>query len=77
LTIICFAYKLAASQIGGDMIQLDLFREITEAEIIKIEIYNLKESQDNIRRGLFARHNTLFTMIQNLSKEIEELKNGR
>jgi len=59
------------------MIQLDLFREITESEIIKSEINSLKESKDNIRRAIFARHNTLFNMIQNLEKELEILKNGR
>ncbi len=59
------------------MIQLDLFREITEFDVIKAEICNLKETQDNTRRAIFARHNTLFNLIQSLQKEMEELKNGR
>ncbi|CAB4166021.1 hypothetical protein UFOVP844_6 [uncultured Caudovirales phage] len=59
------------------MVQLDLFRRTSDLDILKSEIINLKETQDNTRRGMFARHNTLFSMIQNLEREIEELKNGR
>lgn len=59
------------------MVQLDLFRRTSDLDILKSELINLKETQDNIRRGMFARHNTLFSMLQNLEREIEELKSGR
>lgn len=41
------------------MLQLDLFHEYTEVEVLELEIRSLKKSQDKLRKALFARHGEL------------------
>lgn len=53
--------------------QLDLFEN---DKFIELEnyIYQLKKSQENIRKGIFARHHDLSAMIIMLVKRIDELE---
>ena len=39
-----------------------------------LEIYNLKEKHNNVRRGLFGRHESLKKEVAELKKQIEELR---
>ena len=55
-------------------VQLDLFIEYDETAQIKIELYKLRQSQENLRRGLFARHGDLAKHTLSLYEEIEQLK---
>ncbi len=63
-----------------EYIQLDMFNN-TEMDFVKEEIklcfnkfdLSIKRS-DNVRRGLFARHNELEKRIQNLETDNENLK---
>lgn len=41
---------------------------------IWMELYDLKEKQNNTRRGLFSRHEHMKKEIAQLRQEIEELK---
>lgn len=56
------------------VIQFDLFHEVTEMDVVRAEVNALKESQDKVRNGMFARHSALWKLIMELQKEIEELK---
>jgi hypothetical protein len=55
-------------------VQLDLFREMTSDDILKAEIDELKERQENMRRGLFARHNDMVKLVFSLQNEVEGLQ---
>lgn len=39
-----------------------------------LEIYEIKEKHNNVRRGLFGRHEALKKEVAELKKQIEELK---
>lgn len=54
--------------------QLDLFGEVTEFQVFKEELDKVKQANENVRRGLFARHNELFKLYQKQQEEIENLK---
>ena len=54
------------------MNQLELF-SLNDVERLSIEVKKVKESSDNVRRGLFARHNELAKMYMDLHKKYEEL----
>ncbi len=56
------------------MIQLDLFREFDEHEALKEEVRQLKESQDKVRKKLFAEHGKLAKMYLQLHNEFEDWK---
>jgi len=53
-------------------VQLELF-EIPETERMMGEIRSLEKSVDNIRRGLFARHEELAKKYLELRDEVERL----
>lgn len=55
-------------------VQLDLFEEQTEELFLQKEIGALIKAQDNLRRGLFARHNELAKAYVKQQEEIEALK---
>ncbi len=55
-------------------VQLDFFESYDETAQIKIELYKLRQSQDNLRRGLFARHGDLVKHTLSLYDEIDKLK---
>ena len=53
--------------------QLDIFEE-TDISSLKEEMKKVKETSDNVRKGLFARHNELAKMFLEQKKEIDYLK---
>ncbi len=62
-------------------IQMDFFQENDEFEIFRSEIKALEQRQENVRKGLFARHNKLesalnelLNMYIKLQEEVSELK---
>ena len=55
-------------------VQLDLFRETTSDDILKAEIDELKERQENMRRGLFARHNDVVKLVFSLQEQVSSLQ---
>lgn len=42
-----------------EAIQLDLFEDYTEERLLELRMENLEESQNKLRKGLFARHTNL------------------
>ena len=59
----------------SSIIQFDLFEPIpTEAEMLKIELLTLRESQNKLRKGLFARHSHLAQMYLELHNRLEMLE---
>lgn len=57
-------------------IQYDLFDpRPTEMSTLKMEMESLKASQDNVRKGLFARHNEMMKLIMQLDKELSAVRN--
>ncbi len=55
-------------------IQYDMFEPNDELSLTKKEIALIKEQQNNLRRGLFARHNELMKLYVKQQEEIDELK---
>lgn len=53
--------------------QLDIFEEVN-ISILKDELKKVKDSSDNVRKGLFARHNELAKMFLAQQQEIDYLK---
>lgn len=53
--------------------QLQLF-EMTETDRLSQKIQGCITSQDNLRRGMFSRHDALFKMYSEMKDEIEEAK---
>lgn len=55
-------------------IQLDFFQEYDEFAVMKVELHKMRSAQDNLRRGLFARHGDLVKHTLALYDEIEQLR---
>lgn len=55
-------------------LQLDLFYEIDEIEALRIQVTELKHAQDNLRKGLFKRHQELASAYLTLVHDIETMK---
>jgi len=53
--------------------QLELIEQ-SELELIKCEMKKVKESSENVRKGLFARHNELAKMYLEQKEELEKIK---
>jgi len=53
------------------MIQLDFFQSHDELDLIRIELKSIKESNDKVRKGMFARHNELAKILLNISERLE------
>jgi len=47
---------------------------LLEAKSVWQEIYEIKEKQNNIRRGLFSRHEHMKTEVCSLKKELHEIR---
>ena len=54
-------------------IQLDLFEEVTEISMLRKEIDLLHQSNDNVRKGLFARLNAMGELVLKQQAEIDKL----
>ena len=55
------------------MIQLEFF-EISQQEKLEAEIQKLKESQNKLRKSIFARNSELMNMYNDLVTEFDEFK---
>lgn len=55
-------------------IQQDLFDNPSEIDMLRTDLFAVKKSNDNVRRGMFARHNELMKLILEQRQQIEELK---
>jgi lactam utilization protein B len=55
-------------------IQYDMFRETTETDLMQAEFSALKESQDKVRRKLFAQNGAMMKLIMQQQEEIEFIK---
>lgn len=55
-------------------LQLDLFEESSEICLLKQELEEIRQSQDNLRRGLFARHSELMKLYLKQHEEIDKLR---
>ncbi len=55
-------------------VQLDLFEELSEVDILRKELADVKQRSENVRRGIFARHNELSKLFLELKDEIDKLK---
>ena len=53
--------------------QYNLFKE-TELDTLRQEVLELRLSQSNMRRGLFARHTELARIIEQLQMELSSVK---
>lgn len=55
-------------------IQFDLFESNDEISLLKREISNMRKSQDNVRKSLFAQNNSLTKLCFSLKEELHELR---
>lgn len=55
-------------------VQLDLFEKIDDLTLLKKEIEEIRIRGDNVRRGLFARHNDLAKLFIEQQEQIDSLK---
>ena len=55
-------------------IQYDLFNEITETECLRQELYAVKKSSDNVRRGVFQRLNMQGKHVIELEDRLKQLE---
>lgn len=58
-------------------LQLNLFGQNDPLSLLIQEIAILKEQNNNVRRGLFARHNELAKLVLKQQEEIDALKCAR
>lgn len=49
-------------------------KPLTEQQLLWDEVYTIKEKQNNLRRGVFQRHDKLNYELQQLREEVESLK---
>lgn len=54
-------------------VQLDIF-EPSEFELIKQEMKKVKETSENVRKGIFARHNELAKMFLEQKQKVDYLE---
>jgi len=59
-------------------IQYDFFKtpEEIEIELIRKTVLEFKESNDKVRKGLFARHNELAKMYVDMKNRLEIIERG-
>ncbi len=55
-------------------VQLDFLQEQNEETFLQNEVDALIKAQDNLRRGLFARHAELGRIVSRQQEEIDALK---
>jgi hypothetical protein len=53
--------------------QLQIFA-LTETDLLNQKIQGCISSTDNLRRGMFSRHDALFKMYGELKNDVEEVK---
>lgn len=55
-------------------VQLDFFQEYSEVELLRMEMKQVKESTDKVRKSLFARLNMMAKEQVALKDELEKIK---
>lgn len=55
-------------------VQLDLFEKMDDLTLLKKEVEEIRIRGDNVRRGLFARHNDLAKLFIEQQEQIDYLK---
>ncbi len=55
-------------------VQLKLFEETSELDMLRAELAEVKSRSENVRRGLFARHDALSKLYIELKDELDEIK---
>jgi hypothetical protein len=55
-------------------IQYELFETNDDISLLQKEMSELRVSQNNLRKGLFARHNDLSKLYMRQQDELEKLK---
>ena len=55
-------------------VQLELFEEFSETDLLRKELADVKQRGENVRRGIFARHNELAKLFIELKDEVDKLK---
>tara|TARA_R110000868_G_scaffold312776_1_gene573732 strand:+ start:231 stop:410 length:180 start_codon:yes stop_codon:yes gene_type:complete len=55
-------------------VQLDLFEELSDVDILRKELADVKQRNENVRRGIFARHTELSKLFLELKDEVDKLK---
>jgi len=55
-------------------VQYELFEENDELSILKKEMVEMRIRNNNVQKGLFARHNDLAKLYMKQQDEIERLK---
>lgn len=56
------------------VVQLDMFRETTEEDVLKAELAALEESHHAVRKSTFARIGALTKMVMDQQEQIDFLK---
>ena len=56
------------------LIQLDLFKEFTDIELLEERIRILEKSMDKQRKSLYARHGTLCKQYMELNERLDILE---
>ena len=57
-----------------NVIQLDFFEKKSDLEVLREELRKVKESNDKVRKGMFARHGELAKMYIELHNRLEILE---
>jgi hypothetical protein len=55
-------------------LQLELFESYDEIDILRLQILSINKSCENVRKGLFARHNEICKRYIDLKEENENLR---
>lgn len=56
------------------LIQLELFENLSQVELLEKEIILLKQSQDKLRKALFARHGELAKKYMEVHERLDILE---
>lgn len=54
--------------------QLDLFEEFSDIDMLRKELAEVRIRNENVRKGLFARHNELAKLYIELNDRITKLE---
>lgn len=69
-------FQIKCLMIMGSEVQLNLFGNNDPISLLMQEIELLKEQNNNVRKGLFARHNELAKLVLKQQEEIDALKSS-
>jgi len=54
--------------------QLDLFEEFTDVDLLRKELAEIRTRNENVRKGIFARHNELARLYIELNDKVNKLE---